>query len=318
MKATTGIHHITAISSEPQGHLDFYTSLLGLRLVKLTINFDDPSVYHTYFADKQGTPGTVLTFFPWVGIRRGRIGNHMVSSTRLATRPGTLDAWIDRLAAEAVDFDAPVEHFGERVLKLRDPEGQPLTLVETERWRGEVQPYAGPELPEEMALGGFEGVEMAVPDARPTADLLTGILGYRELGREGSRIRYVVGDGEANQVVDLVEHPNSEAGRGGAGTIHHVAFRAEDSAHQEELRKGLLDAGAHVTPVRERNYFRSIYFREPNGVLFEIATNGPGFMIDETLEELGSSVKLPPELESNRSQILAHLPELKLPELSEV
>lgn len=318
MNGTTGIHHITAISSEPQGHLNFYTGLLGLRLVKLTVNFDDPSVYHTYFADRQGTPGTVLTFFPWVGIRRGRIGNHTVSSTRFATRPDTLDGWVDRLAAEAVDFDAPVDHFGERVLRFRDPEGQPLTLVETERWRGEVQPWTGHDLPEELALGGFEGVELAVADAVPTAELLTGVLGYREQGREGSRIRFIVGEGSANQVIDLVEHREGQPGRGGAGTIHHVAFRAEDSDHQLELRNALLETGVHVTPVRERHYFRSIYFHEPNGVLFEIATNGPGFTIDESIEELGQSLRLPAEYEPMRTQIEAHLPELTLPDMREV
>jgi glyoxalase family protein len=318
MKPTTGIHHITAISAEPQGHLDFYTEVLGLRMVKLTVNFDDPSVYHTYFADYTGTPGTVLTFFPWTGIRRGRIGLHQVSATRFAAAPGTLDGWVDRLASRAVDFDAPVERFGERVLALRDPEGQPLTIVETERQRPDVVPYAGGDLSGEYALGGFEGVELLVPDTAPTADLLTGVMGYRELGREGNRLRYVTGDGAASQIIDLVEHPGGIVGRGGAGTVHHVAFRADDDEHQMELREALLDAGQNVTTVRDRSYFHSIYFREPNGVLFEIATDGPGFDIDEPIAELGRTLRLPPQYESMRGRIEAQLPQLRLPQASEV
>jgi glyoxalase family protein len=316
MNGTNGIHHITAISGDPQGHLDFYTEVLGLRMVKLTVNFDDPSVHHTYFADYTGTPGTVLTFFPFPGARRGRTGRHMVSASRFAAPPDSLEAWQERLAAAAVEFDSPVERFGERTVRLRDPEGLTLELVEADRPRPEVIPYAGDGLDPALALGGFEGVELAVGDAAPTADLLTGVLGYRELGREGRRTRLVAGEGAASQVVDLLEMPEGEAGRGGAGTVHHVAFRAASEEQQAELRAALLEAGVMATEVRDRQYFRSIYFREPNGVLFEIATDGPGFTIDEPTAELGSGLRLPPQYEPRRAAIEASLPELRLPALN--
>ncbi|MFH0883489.1 MAG: ring-cleaving dioxygenase [bacterium] len=318
MQRTNGLHHITAISGNAQQHIDFYTEGLGLRLVKLTVNFDDPSVYHTYFADIPGTPGTVLTFFPWEGIRRGRVGVSQTAAISFAAPMGSLDEWVERLAGAEADVQEILERFGERVLRLHDPEGLPLELVETERQDPRVRPWTDGSVPTGMALAGFEGVTLAVRDVSATAAVLTGLMGYRELGREGSRIRYITGDGFANQVVDLLELPHGTVGTMGYGTVHHVAFRVADDEVQETLRREAMDAGLMPSEMRDRQYFHSVYFREPNGVLFELATEGPGFTIDENEAELGSALRLPPQYESHRRQIEAHLPSLILSQTGRV
>lgn len=312
MKRTNGLHHITAISGNAQQHIDFYTEALGLRLVKLTVNFDDPSVYHTYFGDTPGTPGTVLTFFPWEGIRRGAIGVGQTAAISYAAPMGSLENWIDRLAGTEADIQETIERFGERVLRFRDPEGLPLEIVETDSIDPRVRPWTEGGVDEGMALAGFEGITLAVRDAPATAAVLTELMGYRELGREGSRIRYITGDGLANQVIDLLSLPNSTYGTMGYGTVHHVAFRVENDEVQDVLRQEAVLAGLMPSEKRDRQYFHSVYFREPNGVLFELATEGPGFTIDESEEELGSALRLPPQYEQHRKQIEAHLPSLIL------
>jgi len=310
MNSAHGIHHITAVSSDAQGNLDFYTETLGLRLTKLSVNFDDPSVYHFYFTDRVGTPGSVLTFFPWEGVRRGRIGTSSVSAVPFAAPVGSLGQWVERLASSGARIGEITELFGNKVLRFQDPEGLPLELVETGLVGEEMQPWQSHETSEQMALAGFGGVTLAVKDKAQTVELLKDVLGYRELGNEGAITRYVTGDGVASQTVDILELPNGAPGTGGAGTVHHVAFRAADEDEQTRLSNAISEFGLQITPLRDRNYFKSVYFHEPNGILFEIATDGPGFMIDETEEKLGTALKLPPQYESHRKRIEASLPPL--------
>jgi glyoxalase family protein len=290
-----GIHHITAISSDPQQTIDFYSGFLGLRLVKKTVNFDDPGTYHFYFGDYQGHPGTILTFFPWPGARRGRAGAGQVTAVSLAVPPGSVDAvWQPRAREERRLTDVVVERFGERVLRLYDPDGLAIELVES--------PAAPPE------IGVFHSATMNHADA----GLLTATLGFRELAREGNRVRYEAGAGGLGATVDI-ETTGERRGSGGAGTVHHIAWRTPDDEQQLAWRTELASAGVEPTPVIDRNYFHSIYFREPGGVLYEIATDPPGFTVDEPLESLGSALKLPEQYESMRDRIEAVLPPVQTP-----
>ncbi|MGP1354891.1 ring-cleaving dioxygenase [Roseicyclus sp.] len=298
-----GIHHVTAISGPPQANVDFFTGRLGQRLVKKTVNFDDPGTYHLYYGDATGAPGTILTFFPFADAGPGRAGPGMAASYSYAVPKGGFDGWMERLAEDAVDFDGPVERFGARVITLRDPDGAPVELVETDR--------AG-----DAALDGFHGVTLWERDIGPTARLLTGIFGYEEAGHETvggvERLRLKAPGDARGTFVDLMRSDAPSIGRQGAGTIHHVAFRAEDDADQLEWREALAAAGHAVTPVIDRQYFNAIYFREPGGVLFEIATDPPGFAVDEDAAHLGEALKLPPQYERIRDRIEAVLPPLKV------
>jgi glyoxalase family protein len=279
-----GIHHITAIASDPQRNLDFYTQTLGLRLVKLTVNFDDPGTYHLYFGDKSGTPGSILTFFPWPGAPRGRHGNSQ--ATVISFGVPSLEGWSARLPDARL-----VQRFGVDVLSFTDPDGLQLELV----------PSGGT---------GFAGVTLSESGYESTAKLLLETFGYTLQGNEGNRYRYV---STAGNFVDLVCQPDARRGAMGAGTVHHVAFRAESDAIQKDWRRDLLKLNYDVTPVLDRQYFHSIYFNEPGGVLFEIATDPPGFATDETPDNLGTHLKLPPWLEPARPEIEASLPPLRLP-----
>jgi catechol 2,3-dioxygenase-like lactoylglutathione lyase family enzyme len=309
-----GIHHITAICGDPQRNLDFYAGLLGLRLVKKTVNFDDPGSYHLYYGDGLGTPGTIMTFFAWIlpptVSARARQGTGQITATPFRIPAASLDFWVDRLAAAGVDFDGPEERFGEPVISLLDPDGLPLELVA----RGGGAPRApwreGP-VPVEHAIRGFSGATLCLDGYERTAKLLTGTMGFREVAQEGSRFRFRVGEGDEGAMIDLHCQPEGEPGRMGIGAVHHIAWRARSAEVQLEWRSALAGARLDVTPVLDRQYFTSIYYREPGGVLFEIATDPPGFTVDEAPEELGTHLKLAPWLEPRRERLEARLPELR-------
>ena len=308
-----GLHHVTAISSDPQANVDFYTDVLGLRLVKQTVNFDDTSTYHLYYGDEVGTPGTVVTFFPFERGTSGTVGRGQTSATAFTVPEGSVDYWLERLENHSVDHDEPHERFDETVVPVRDHDGQPLELVTGEN---DLEPWADGPVPADHAIRGFHGVTLDSLDAMATATVLE-TMGYEERARDGSRTRFVA-ESDRAAVVDVLDRPDGERGRQGLGTVHHVAFRTADDETQAEWRERLSELGLGVTPQKDRQYFRSIYTREPGGILFEIATDGPGFDRDESVEELGTALKLPPWLEDDRTQIEQHLPELTVGEPAEV
>lgn len=294
----TGLHHVTAFSGPAARNLDFYTRVLGLRLVKKTVNFDDPGTWHLYYGDAAGRPGTILTFFPIAHAAPGRAGIGETQETAFAVPRGSLGAWIDRLAAHGIDHDVPVKSFGETVLRFRDPDGTALALVGTDADGAEP------------VILGFHGVTLRLAETAPTAAILTDVFGFTEAAREGDAIRYA-GTAEAGRFVTLRADPARARGRQGAGSVHHVAFRAADDAAQEAMVAQLTGRhGLPVTEQRDRQYFRSVYFREPGGVLFEIATDIPGFAVDEPADSLGTDLKLPATLEPHRARIEAALPSL--------
>ena len=307
-KPIAGIHHVTAMASDPQANGDFYTGVLGLRLVKKTVNFDDPGTYHLYYGDEVGHPGTIMTFFPWPLARRGVQGAGQATVTSFAVPEGSLGFWTERLARLGVTFDGVKTRFGEEVLTLLDPDGLRLELVA----RADSRPgWVDGPVPAEHAVRGFDGVTLTEWNLDITQKVLAGTLGFRRVGEEGDRVRFEAGTGEgggAGSRVDVLMSPAAARGRISAGTVHHVAFRAADEADQLAWRQAVDESGLYVTPVLDRQYFRSIYFREPGGVLFEIATDPPGFTWDEPVESLGSGLKLPPWLEESRSRIEAALP----------
>ncbi len=310
--ATTGIHHVTAITGDAQRNLDFYTGVLGLRLVKRSVNQDDPTTYHLYYGDETGRPGTILTFFPWQGIRRGRIGTGQVAATAFTIPERSLGWWLERLVSRGVSHTGPQRRFEEGVVRFPDPDGLMLELVARATAPGEG--WGGGTVPAPHAITGFDGVTLWADDPTRTAPVLTGVLGLREAGRDGTTRRYVAdGDGRPGTIVDLREAAGFPRGLQGGGTVHHVAFRAADDAAQAELRERGVGAGMDPTPPIERFYFRSVYFREPGGVLFEVATDAPGFTVDEAASELGRGIQLPPWLEQRRAAIEAALPPLRLP-----
>ncbi|WP_425091469.1 ring-cleaving dioxygenase [Tropicimonas sp. S265A] len=297
-----GLHHVTAISGPPQPNVDFYTGVLQQRLVKKTVNFDDPGTYHLYYGDYAGTPGTILTFFPFADAGPGRAGPGMASAYAYAVPAGEFDGWMERLAEQAIDFDGPTERFGHRVITVRDPDGAPVELVETDRVTDDP-------------LDGFHSVTLWLRDLAPTAKLLTDVMGYEDRGSETvdgvERLRLAAPGDAKGTVVDLMRSDAPSIGRPGAGTIHHVAFRAEDNDTQLAWQEAVQTAGHSVTPVIDRQYFNAIYFREPGGVLFEIATDPPGFATDEPVETMGQSLMLPAKYEGMRDRIERVLPPLK-------
>ena len=308
---TTGIHHVTAIAGEPQRNVDFYAGLLGLRLVKKTVNFDDPGTYHLYYGDGAGTPGSIMTFFPWPGAPHGRIGSGQLTVTSFSIPAASLGYWTERLVENGVRFEKPEERFGETVLRFSDPDGLRLELVAAEE--DNRAGWADGPAAAENAVRGFDHVTLAVADPSRTAELMTDSLGFRQSGGTEGRTRYEAGEGGPGNTVDVADATGFPRGTMGVGTVHHVAFRAPDDETQLELREKVASLGYNVTPVLDRNYFRSIYFREPGGVLFEIATDPPGFTVDEDPEHLGENLKLPPWLESRRDQLEEVLPPLRVP-----
>lgn len=302
---TSGLHHITSISSDPQRNVDFYTEVLGLRLVKRTVNFDDKYTYHLYYGDELGTPGTVLTFFPFENGRPGRVGRGQTSAIAFVIPEGAVGYWVDRLASHDIEVDSPRSRFDETVVPFRDHDGQPLELV---TGTNDVEPWVDGTVPVENAIRGFHSVTLTSLNPEQTGRVLE-IQGYESIAQNEERMRYRA-SGSRAKIVDVREHPDGPLGRQGAGTVHHVAFRAPDEKTQLEWRKQLTDSGLQVTPQKDRQYFKSIYFREPGGVLFEIATDGPGFTRDESNEDLGTGLKLPPWLENERETLEKRLPEI--------
>jgi catechol 2,3-dioxygenase-like lactoylglutathione lyase family enzyme len=312
VNAITGIHHVTAIASDPQRNLDFYAGVLGLRLVKLTVNFDDPATYHFYYGDRLGMPGTILTFFPWPGGQRGREGTGQATSVAFSVPERSLGFWIERLLRFGIVYHQPARRFGERVLAFRDPDGLGLELV-AHPGAEERAGWAGSDVPAEHALRGIHAVTLLLDGYEHTAQLLTEMMRFRPVGAEGSTFRYAAGEGGTGALVELRCAPDFWSGVVGSGTIHHVAFRAAHDEQQHAWHDEIAGVGLNVTPPLDRQYFRSIYYREPGGVLFEIATDAPGFAIDETEAELGTHLRLPPWLEPARADIERALPPLRLP-----
>ncbi len=306
-----GIHHITAIAGDPQRNLDFYTGLLGLRLVKLTVNFDDPESYHLYYGDALGRPGSILTFFAWPGARAGHEGTGQISQIALSVPPDTLAFWHERLQRAEVAAEETTTGFDERALTFRDPDGLALMLVAAQ---GDSRPAweTGP-VPAQSAIRGTYAVTLWEEQPAMTAQLLTETMGLRLFARAGDVARYAFGSGAPGALVDVRAAAGSSRGQVAVGSVHHVAWRTPDDAEQLEWRAKLLAQGAHVSPVMDRDYFHSIYYREPGGVLFEIATEPPGFATDETPETLGTGLKLPAWLEPQRPAIERGLPPLRLP-----
>jgi glyoxalase family protein len=307
MNAIQGLHHITAVASDPQANLLFYQRVLGQRLVKTTVNFDDPGTYHLYYGDEVGTPGTIMTFFPWRHMPRGRVGAGEASAVAYAIPVGSITYWADRLAGFGLSVREEEARFGQPTLRFYDPDGLKLELVATDEPSTIKHWDSGPvELA--YALRGFHSVTLLLAQVEATADLLVDWLGYRLVGREGARHRYAGASADRGLYVDLVHAPDEAGGRFGAGSIHHIAFRTVDDEEQIAYQTALYDAGVGVTDVKDRQYFHSIYFRSPGGVLFEIATDAPGFVYDEPVPALGSTLKLPPWMESRRSEIQTRLP----------
>ncbi len=308
--AASGIHHVTGIAGDPQRNVDFYAGMLGLRLVKRTVNFDDPTTYHFYYGDEHGHPGSILTFFPWPDARRGRQGAGQASVVSFAIPPSAVGFWIDRFVNKRVEFSPPVSRYDdERVIGFKDHDGFMCELV-AHPAAASREGWPGGSVPAEHAIRGLYSVTLWQDDCEPTAKLLTRTMGFRLVREQGSIYRYAAGDNGPGTIVDLRCVPGLWRGTTGAGTVHHVAFRANDETAQLEARELLTSVGLNVTPVLDRDYFRSIYFREPSGVLFEIATDPPGFTIDEPLESLGQSLRLPSWLEPRRFEIEALLPNI--------
>lgn len=309
-----GLHHVTAICGDPQRNADFYAGTLGLRLVKRTVNFDDPGSYHLYYGDVVGSPGTLITFFAWTGLppladARGRSGAGQIAQASF--RVPELGPWIDRFAGAGVDFDAPARRFDEEVLGFRDPDGLSLELVA--RPGPTRTPWEEGPVDPEHAVRGLEGVTLRLSRVDAALTRLLEALGMAPVGVEGLRRRFRLAPGAGGATLDLLAAPQDHPGRPGIGTIHHLALRTGSAEDQRVWRERLFEAGAEPTPVVDRQYFESIYFQIPGGVLFEIATDPPGFTVDESSTSLGGALRLPPWLESRRRVIEARLPVLRPP-----
>jgi glyoxalase family protein len=314
MKPTSGLHHITAIAGPAQENLDFYAGVLGMRLVKKSVNQDDPGTYHLFYADAEGHPGTDITFFPWADLAPSRQGHGLSTEVSLAVPPASLNFWSARLVRSGTETLAIETRFGERALPLADPHGLHLALVESESSLGRpFIPWERSPIPVEHQIRGLEGARMLERDLAETVSFLVGALDFRKIGEENGWQRFGVADGISGQYVDLRGAPDAPRGAWGTGSVHHLAWRVTDDSHQLETRERVLRGGGHPTPVIDRFWFKSVYFREPGGVLFELATDGPGFHVDEEMESLGESLVLPPWLEPNRDAIEKVLPTLTMP-----
>jgi glyoxalase family protein len=304
-----GLHHITAIAGDAQRNYDFYSKALGLRMVKKTVNFDDPGTYHFYYGDEVGTPGSILTFFPWQGVQKGRTGTGMATEIGYSVPKGSLEHWINRFDELKVKHRAIEERFGEPYLPFEDPDGLLLNLI-IPRTEDNRKPWTTNDVKEDMATKGFHSIVLTVRSVEPTAQILTDIFSYKLLTQEGNRYRFVTDAVTTANVVDIVEEPQGSHGYTAGGTNHHVAFRAKDDNLMMEFREKVQSAGLNITEKIDRNYFYSLYFREPGGVLFEIASDNPGFATDEAITELGTHLMLPSQYEGYRTKIEQVLPAL--------
>lgn len=304
-----GIHHVTAIAGSAKRNYDFYTNVLGLRLVKKTVNFDDPYTYHLYYGNRAGEPGTILTFFPWQGIRRGRVGTGQVTTTSFSIPEGSVTFWLERFQEYGVIYNNPSPRFDEESLVFLDPDGLKLELV-SHGIEDNREPWTIDGVPDEHALRGFYAASLTLEAFEGTADLLTGLFGFEKTQENANRVRFVNANSANANLIDLICLPSGQRGTVAGGSVHHIAFRVANEAGQLEIREKLIERGYEVTPQLDRNYFKSIYFREPGGVLFEIATDPPGFMVDEEMRNLGGKLMLPVWLEGNRAEIEESLPTL--------
>ena len=304
-----GLHHITAIANNAKRNHNFYTKVLGLRMVKKTVNFDDPGTYHFYYGDEAGTPGSILTFFPWEGIGQGNTGTGMATDIGYSVPMGSLEFWASRFKQFDVKHNEVAERFGEQFISFQDPDGLNLDLIiagaEDDR-----KPWVTDDVNASVATKGFHSITLTVKNISPTATILTDILGYRQLKQQGNRYRFITDAiGNAN-IVDIIEAPELAAGRNAAGTNHHVAFRVKNDTILMDYREKIAAKGIGITPKIDRDYFFSLYFREPGGVLFELATDNPGFTVDEPADKLGTSLKLPKQYEAARAKIELVLPKI--------
>jgi glyoxalase family protein len=312
MKNTiAGIHHITAIAGNAQRNYDFYTKVLGLRMVKRTVNFDDPGTYHFYYGNQTGAPGTILTFFPWEGIVGGRPGTGMATEIGYSVPKDSLEFWAHRFMTHGATVQPQSQRFGDAILPFQDPDGLNITLIAPQQ-PDLREPWTTPEVNAGAATKGFHSVTLTLKSIAPTAAILTDVFGYELKGQEGGRYRFVTPASSTASIVDLVEAPQGNRGLNGGGTNHHVAFRVPNEDVQMEFREKILSRGLHITPKINRDYFFSLYFREPGGVLFELATDNPGFTVDEPLDQLGTHLKLPTQYEASREKIENTLPTLNV------
>lgn len=302
MEAIRGLHHVTAVARDPQRNIDFYRNVLGQRFVKRTVNFDSPDTYHFYFGDEIGSPGSILTFFAWPQMRRGVSGNGETNSVAYKVPVNSLEFWQEHLKKNNVSTNPIESRFGERVLSFEDPDSMRVELIESESNSSTKHWQDGP-IPEQFALQGFHSVTLWVDELEPTADLLTKNMGYQAAGQEEKRYRFIGDKKVSGYIVDIVHRPGKMNANFGAGSIHHIAFRVPNDEAQLEYQSAIRDAGFRITEVMDRNYFHSIYFREHAGVLFEIATDTPGFDVDEPIPTLGETLKLPEWFEPNRKAI---------------
>lgn|SRR5690606_481481 len=305
-----GLHHITAIAGDPQRNYDFYVKTLGLRLVKKTVNFDDPQTYHFYFGNEVGTPGTILTFFPWPRVKQGTNGVGMATEIGYSVPVGSLDFWKARFERLGVSHSAINQKFGERYLAFQDPDGLNISLIEVKS-EDDRKPFETNEIKHGNAIRGFHTVTLLLHDIEATATILTDVFGYRFVSKEGNLSRYQTDAVDYAATIDLMEMPGAPRGINAGGTNHHIAFRVANEDALMAFREKIQARGLHITEKIDRDYFYSLYFREPGGVLFEIATDNPGFAIDESIEALGTSLKLPKQYESLRPRIENILPKIE-------
>lgn len=305
-----GLHHITAIAGDAQRNYDFYTKTLGFRLVKKTVNFDDPQTYHFYYGNEEGAPGTILTFFPWANVRQGKNGAGMTTEIGYSVPIGSLDFWKSRFEKLNIPHDIISERFGEKHLAFQDPDGLWLNLIETKQKDGR-KGWETAEIKADVAIKGFHTVTLTLNDIKATSAILTEVFGYKQVEQDDNLYRYQTDAVKNAALVDLLEVPQAQRGLNAAGTNHHVAFRVNDEDTLMAFREKIMARGLQITEKINRDYFFSLYFREPGGVLFEIATDNPGFATDETVENLGSSLQLPDQYKAMREQIEKALPKLQ-------
>ncbi|MEM0997157.1 MAG: VOC family protein [Bacteroidota bacterium] len=309
----TGLHHVTALASDPQSNIDFYTGMMGLRLVKQTVNYDGPEVYHFFYGNGLGDPGTLITFFPYPSMSRGKKGSEQTTETAFSIPDGSMGYWLARLNEYRIPFQGPHQRFAETWVRFEDPDGLQIELIENARDKREG--WENGDVPADKCILGLHSVTITEEGYEDTARLLKQQLGYEYAAQTGNRFRFSQA-GKPGSIVDVICRPEAEHGVKGAGTVHHLAFGTESMDNLGKLRKNIADLGYNVTPVLARKYFNAIYFREPGNVLLEVATQGPGFCVDETPRDLGGRLQLPQSFEVQREFIEEHLPAVLVPKTS--